>query len=116
MHLQGSVAGNYFTVGQVGVAIGDAIFTSVVGELGMAVALDEKEVLHANIVNGLYVGVAAAALAFIASLFTIDTDSVKAKEKAKLAAEKLESEHLTSKDLERHDDAHESVIPSGTTN
>ncbi|GMF05158.1 unnamed protein product [Ambrosiozyma monospora] len=85
MHLQGSVAGIYFTAGQVGVALGDAIFTSVAGELGVANSFEEKKELHKNIVNGLYVGVAACALAFISSLFTVDTDSMRAKEKPEVS-------------------------------
>ncbi|GME73549.1 unnamed protein product [Ambrosiozyma monospora] len=83
MHLQGSVAGIYFTAGQVGVSLGDAIFTSVVGELGAAATFEEKVELHKKIINGLYVSVAACAISFIGSLFTVDTDSVKAREKAK---------------------------------
>ncbi|GME89471.1 unnamed protein product [Ambrosiozyma monospora] len=106
MYLQGSVAGIYFTTGQVGVAVGDAIFTSVAGELGIPTSHSEKETLHTNIVNGLYVGVAAAALAFIAALLTIDTDSVQAKaKKAKLSAQSLDSESSIPMDLERQDDA-----------
>ncbi|GME81926.1 unnamed protein product [Ambrosiozyma monospora] len=101
MHLQGSVAGIYFTVGQVGVALGDAIFTSVVGELGVAVTFEEKKALHKNIVNGLYVGVAACAIAFIASLFTVDTDSARAKAKAAKMAENSSSESSNSEDLEK---------------
>ncbi|GME87467.1 unnamed protein product [Ambrosiozyma monospora] len=98
MHLQGSVAGIYFTVGQVGIALGDAIFTSVVGELGVAETFAEKKAVHKNIVNGLYVGVAACAIAFIVSLFTVDTDSVKAKAEAVKMAESPASDNSHSTD------------------
>ncbi|GMG21166.1 unnamed protein product [Ambrosiozyma monospora] len=89
MNLQGSIAGIYFTAGQVGVALGDAIFTSVVGELSVAVTLEEKEALHKRIINGLCVSVAACAIIFLVSLFTTDTDSIKAKEKSKEKANEI---------------------------
>ncbi|GME73550.1 unnamed protein product [Ambrosiozyma monospora] len=88
MHLQGSVAGIYFTAGEVGISIGDAIFTSVVGELSVAVTLEEKEALHKRMINGLYVSVAACAIVFLVSLFTADTDSTKARAEAKEKANK----------------------------
>ncbi|GMG21167.1 unnamed protein product [Ambrosiozyma monospora] len=105
MHLQGSIAGIYFTAGQVGVSIGDAIFTSVVGELSVAVTLEEKEALHKRIINGLYVSVAACAIIFLVSLFTTDTDSIKAKEKfkekANEIAEKSDSDGSNFEDVEK---------------
>ncbi|GME75968.1 unnamed protein product [Ambrosiozyma monospora] len=97
MHLQGSIAGIYFTAGQVGVSICDAIFTSVVGELSVAVTQDERETLHKRIINGLYVSVAACAIIFLVSLFTKDTDSIKAKE----IAEKSGSNGSNFEDVEK---------------
>ncbi|QPG73961.1 hypothetical protein FOA43_001276 [Brettanomyces nanus] len=71
LHLQGVVSGIFQTFGQVGVAIGSALFTTVVGVLVIQTESAAKEEQFKKFRNAYYIGITSAIL-FIACLFVKD--------------------------------------------
>lgn len=70
LHLQGVVAGIFLTFGQIGVAIGGAVFSTVVGNVTAAVTPEEVLALHEKFRTSFYLPIAGSAL-FVLMSFTI---------------------------------------------